>query len=458
MKSLRRALLLCLAVPFTAHAILPLPYPTEPLEEELTPGVAAQKESKTFEGYNELFSKGQLREMELPTFEGQREALGYVPGSSFTVPPELKPRVDFWKSIYAEYTSRQAVLHDSSYPEITYGVLDLGAYVAEDGSMTREQRRKLARFLKDEKEKIVDQLRILDEKKNDPIHIPNELFPLFRKFEAMKDPEKFAKAQDRVRAQVGQRDRIVKGFLYAGRYLNRMMDIFEKKRLPKELTRLPLVESAFNLGARSKVGASGVWQFMRTTGKRYLRIDRAVDERNDPIAATWAAAELLRGNYDALTAWPLAVTAYNHGREGMARAVRELATRDLPTIIRSYKARSFGFASSNFYSEFLAILEVERDYRKYFGNMKVDKPLEFEEFRLADNVKFDDIASACGLRHEDLAVMNPALTDWVISGGGYVPQGYLLRVPPGSATKCRSGYRNVTKVSRHDVRPWHRGG
>jgi len=233
------------------------------------------------------------------------------------------------------------------------------------------------------------------------------------------------------------------------------MDIFQQKGVPKELTRLPLVESAFNLSARSKVGASGIWQFMRSTGKLFLRIDKSVDERNDPITAAWAASELLRRNFERLKSWPLAITAYNHGPEGMARAVETLGTRDLAQIIKRYKGRTFGFASSNFYCEFLAILELERDYRRHFGKLLVDAPISFEEFLVGDNVKFEDLADACRMSEEQLASWNPALTDWVVSGKGHVPQGYRLKVPPGKMESCRSGMRNARKVSLLPNLPMH---
>jgi membrane-bound lytic murein transglycosylase D len=442
-----RASLLCsLLIPLTARAILPLPYPTEPIEQSPQPGLETKKDDEPFGGYSELFSRGQLREMPLPSFDGQSGALGYTPGATFAVPDGLKTRVEFWKKIYAEYTSQQALLHDAEYPDLVYGVLDISPYVNVSAVSAHQQQRDLAEFIKKEKEKVASQLRVLDLVQFDPAKIPVDLFPLFRKLDVETDPGRFIRAIARLRVQVGQRDRIVRGFLYGGRYFPKMMEIFEKNGLPKELTRLPLVESTFNLGARSKVGASGIWQFMRSTGQRLLRIDQFVDERNDPLAATQAAASLLRANFEALGSWPLAITAYNHGREGMARAAGELNTKDLAYIIKHYKGHTFGFASSNFFSEFLAILEVEREYRKHFGNMLVDKPIAFEEFRVGDNVKLAELAKACSVQREELEVLNPGLTDFVLTGPGAVPQGFMLKIPVGSTERCRTGYRDVAKA------------
>jgi membrane-bound lytic murein transglycosylase D len=82
------------------------------------------------------------------------------------------------------------------------------------------------------------------------------------------------------------------------------------------LAYLPLVESSFNVRARSIVGAVGMWQFMPETGKKFMRIDEKVDERRDPFASTRAAARLLKENYRLLSNWPLAITAYNHAPTG----------------------------------------------------------------------------------------------------------------------------------------------
>lgn len=433
-----RILILMLSVfSAIALAILPLPYPTEiAMEDEETEGQLL-RDPKTIEAYNELYLHSLKKEMELPTFDHQSDALGYEEGT-FSVPPELKTRVDFWKKIYSQYTSSQALLHDSDFPEVVYTVLNIERFTKEDGRTYRARMRSMNRYFKEEKEKIAYQLRRLHTLQSEPGNIPSDLLPLYRKFADITEENRFLEASHRIRAQVGQRDRVVQGFLFGGRYFHRMMDIFRSKGIPLQLTRLPLIESTFNLNARSKVGASGIWQFMRSTGKHYLRIDRYIDERNDPISATYGAAELLRQNYEALGSWPLAVTAWNHGREGMLRASRSLATTDLHEIIKRYKSRSFGFASSNFYCEFLAMLEVEREYRKYFGKLMVDSPLEFSEATVVEEVSFHEIASECKMDARELRVYNPGLTDRAVSEKTRMPKGLRLRLPTEKIKDCLS--------------------
>ncbi len=130
----------------------------------------------------------------------------------------------------------------------------------------------------------------------------------------------------------------------------------------------------------------------------------------------------------------------------MARAVEETGSDSLAEIIDKYESRTFGFASANFYAEFLAVLEVEREYRNYFGKIMVDSPIAFEEFLVRDNVSFSEMTDVCAVEPKELAILNPALTDWVISGRGFVPQGFRMKVPPGKLERCQSGYRNVSKI------------
>jgi membrane-bound lytic murein transglycosylase D len=155
-----------------------------------------------------------------------------------------------------------------------------------------------------------------------------------------------------------------------------MERIFRAEGLPLELTRLPLVESCFDVEAYSKVGAAGIWQFMPATGRLYaMDVNDSVDERRDPIASTRAAARFLRHNYEALEdSWPLAITAYNHGPAGIRRAISATGTTDIGVIVGRYDGPAFGFASRNFYAEFLAALDVDRHREAWFGKLDVHQP------------------------------------------------------------------------------------
>ena len=170
-------------------------------------------------------------------------------------------------------------------------------------------------------------------------------------------PARLHAAIDDVRFQLGQADRFRAGLVRSGAWETHIAETLANLGLPAELAVLPHVESSFNPAAYSKVGAAGLWQFMRSTGRRYMRIDGAVDDRLDPFRSTEAAAQLLAYNYRVLGTWPLALTAYNHGSAGMLHAKETMGSDDIVKIVRGYTSRSFGFASRNFYVSFLAALE-----------------------------------------------------------------------------------------------------
>lgn len=254
---------------------------------------------------------------------------------------------------------------------------------------------------------------------------------VFNMFADIADSDKFLAAahRKRIRFQLGQKNRFLEGLKISGRYLPYMEKTFKAEGLPVELTRLPFVESSFNVRARSKVGASGVWQFMRSTGKLYVEIDDAVDERNDPMRATEAAAKLLRMNYSSLKNWGLAVTAYNHGRLGIMRAVRQVGSEQIEDLVDTYHSNSFGFASSNFFSCLLAAIEVEKNAEQYFGPIQREAPIRFYEVKLPDFINLPKMAKFMHLSVDLFRPLNPGLSDEVFQGRLYVPKGYKLRLP-----------------------------
>ena len=128
-----------------------------------------------------------------------------------------------------------------------------------------------------------------------------------------------------------------------------------------------------SLAQKARISGARCWQFTRPTSQGYLLVSRRVDERLDPVKSARAAAKLLRSHYDVLGSWPLAITAYNHGRGGMLRAKAEHGA-DLPTIIDEYRSPLFGYASMNFYTEFLAAIDVYEHREDYFGSLALDRP------------------------------------------------------------------------------------
>ena len=242
-------------------------------------------------------------------------------------------------------------------------------------------------------------------------------------------------ATTRIRFQLGQADRFREGLIRSSSWSAHIAETFANQGLPSELAVLPHVESSFNAAAYSKVGAAGLWQFMRSTGRRYMRVDDAVDERLDPYRSTEAAAQLLAYNYRVLGSWPLALTAYNHGAAGMRRAKESVGTDDYVKINRTYSSRTFGFASRNFFPSFLAALTVDENPEKYFGALDRRPEQKFREVSMPAYVRLATLERTLEVDREQLRALNPAWRPTIYNGTRLVPRGYRLRLPADMAEK-----------------------
>lgn len=355
--------------------------------------------------------------------------------------PGLKTEVQFWKKIFAVHSTYEVVVHDARHLDRIYSVLDYGSLRDAEWS-DGEVATYLNQKSREEKDRIRAILLRLHEWDGAPPDLTGEERAIAALFRDEHGATRFldAAGEDRLRGQRGLHERFANAIRISRRYLPEMERIFRREGLPLELTRLPFVESCFNVKAYSKVGAAGIWQFMPGTGRRFMTINDIVDERRDPLLATQAAARYLRADYEALGSWPLALSAYNHGRGGIRRAVETVGSTDLVEIVRHYRGPAFGFASRNFYAEFLAAVEIEADYRQYFGEIELDTPRRTESQRVAHHVPFQSLAKASGIDKDTLAELNPALMPVVVSGRARVPKGFDLRLPVGASAKFRERY------------------
>jgi len=339
-------------------------------------------------------------------------------------PESLHSAVAFWMRVYLEATTDAGLLHDSRYLGVVYET------VRFSGENNRRRRQK---HVDRRRQHWRDALRRLADG-GEPRDAWERTALTLLEVELGHPPtqREIYNASRRVRFQLGQRDKFRAGIIRSGRYEDAMRATFRSRGLPEDLAYLPHVESSFNTKAYSKYGAAGVWQFMRRTGSQYMTVDYVVDERLDPMVATRGAARLLERNYQVLGSWPLAVTAYNHGRAGMARAKRRLGTGDLGTIVRDYRSRTFGFASRNFYAQFLAARRILRAYEPYFGPLQRDTPEVVDEIELPFYVDVKDLQQYAGVATDVIRHYNPALRQPVYISGKRLPKGYILRLPAGT--------------------------
>jgi membrane-bound lytic murein transglycosylase D len=244
----------------------------------------------------------------------------------------LEPSIEFWKKVYTIYTTEEGIIHDSDDLTIIYEVTDL-AGIADTKSLRNKRIRSV-------KEKYRNILGSIIRKRG--LNLNREEERVFNLFPD-KSVRRLMEAQCSIRFQLGQKDRFIQGIQLSYRYLDYIREIIADMDLPEKLMYLPHVESSFNYMAFSKFGAAGIWQFTRDTGRRYLKINYAIDERMDPLKSTHAALEHLQDNYNELRSWPLAIIAYNYGLAGIRRAVEKLDTTDVVEILCRHKGRTFGF-------------------------------------------------------------------------------------------------------------------
>jgi len=356
---------------------------------------------------------------------------------AFPLPDSLKPNFEFWKLIYSKYDKNQIVIHDTENLSLIYSVVDLNQSsdfdLSKKGQVGAEKERIRGILLKlasgvDEKSLSAEEQKI------------------FHLFDKISNPNKFAEAAapGRIRGQTGQKDKFLNAITWSGSYLQEIEEVFRSQGLPFELSRIPFVESMFNLKARSKVGASGIWQFMPSTGKLYMTVNGTVDERNDPITSAYAAARLLKSNYDLLGTWPLAINAYNAGPLTLARAKEAMGTDDIGVIASSYRGGAYQFASRNFYTEFLAALEVANHYKDYFGELPRNTPFKYETLVLDRPTPLPTLANLAGADVYQLEQMNPALADRFFENPkALVPTGYSLKIPAGSQEKFAKALQEI---------------
>jgi membrane-bound lytic murein transglycosylase D len=344
-------------------------------------------------------------------------------------PAGIQPDVNFWVRVYTEVTTNEGFLHDERNLAVVYDTLKFGA-----GSSSRDRQR----LVDDRRDKHIASLRRIvaalgtdggrdalsdDDKRVLALWGPSPSVILLKE------------AMQRIRFQLGQADRFKEGLIRSSSWETHIAETFANQGLPPELAVLPHVESSFNAAAYSKVGAAGLWQFMRSTGRRYMRVDDAVDERLDPYRSTEAAAQLLAYNYRVLGSWPLALTAYNHGAAGMRRAKESVGTDDYVKINRTYNSRTFGFASRNFFPSFLAALTVDENPEKYFGALERRPEQKFREIAMPAYVRLSTLERTLGVDREQLRLLNPAWRPSIFSGTRLVPRGYRLRLPLDTAEK-----------------------
>lgn len=345
----------------------------------------------------------------------------------FPAPPALQPQIAFWQNVYAVWGRGQVALHDNRYLDLIYDVITLPGETGEGYTDSQKT------LLKARYENLKTALSQLEFKAAARAPLTSGEQALAIRIQSSSGGlGAIAGASDRLRSQRGLRERFKRGLEISGRYDAAFRQAFREAGLPEDLAYLPHVESSFQNHAASSVGAVGMWQFMPGTARQFMMMNAAVDERRDPVTSAQGAARYLGKAHDRLDSWPLAITSYNHGVGGMARA-KEAWGDDIVAIVKNYSGKGFGFASRNFYAEFLAARNIARNSQRFFPEgLSYQPPLNLDRIRLRQTVPAYTLSSYYEVNLGELTALNRAWNPSAQNGRVPLPAGAMVWLPAGT--------------------------
>ena len=222
-------------------------------------------------------------------------------------------------------------------------------------------------------------------------------------------------------------------------YKNLILPILKEHEMPEELMILAMIESGLNPKAYSRANASGMWQFIYSTGKSYgLKRDWYVDERRDFIKSTHAACEYLKDLNDQFDNWYLALAAYNCGAGRVSRASRLHQTYDF------WQMHSLPRESRNYIPYYLAAAIIAKDPGKYGFKVPKVKPFEYEEVVLENSADLAVLARVAGIKVKKLRNYNPELRQSATP----TDSPYLLKLPKGKKEQFLARWNSIPEAER----------
>lgn len=230
----------------------------------------------------------------------------------------------------------------------------------------------------------------------------------------------------------------MEGFLSrSGLYAPMIAIALEERDMPHDLIFLAMIESGFDPQAYSGANASGLWQFIAETGRRYgLTVDKELDERNHPEKATAAALDYLSELHERFNSWYLAAAAYNTGENRVARIMREETGSERAQTEEDYYKiwDRLPEETRDYVPLMIAAARIAKEPAKYgFEHVIPMEAVAYDEVEASSHTKLADIASAAGVSAEEIAELNPFL-----KGDRAPKSGYLVRVPRGVGMQVAS--------------------
>lgn len=232
-----------------------------------------------------------------------------------------------------------------------------------------------------------------------------------------------------------------------GQYQPLFAEVLQKEGLPQDLVYLAAAESAFNPLALSRKGAKGIWQFMLGRGFEYgLKKDRWVDEREDPVKATHAAARHLKDLYQMFGDWYLAMAAYNCGPVNVQKAIERTGYADFWELRRLH---ALPVDTENYVPIIIATALIAKDPKAYGFDFQPDPPIETDQVVVGPPTDLRLVAQLIDRPVEELIRLNPGLMRWTTPANN--PE-YVLKLPLGT----RNAYEQSIASIPPNERIWWR--
>lgn len=242
----------------------------------------------------------------------------------------------------------------------------------------------------------------------------------------------------------------------SGRYEPMIREQLRARGMPEDLIYLALIESGFSPRAYSRAHASGIWQFIEETGRRYgLRVTRYLDERRDPIKSTTAALDYLEELYRRFGSWYLAAAAYNTGENRVDRILRQRAGGKRGDDALFWKIAPYLPRETRDYVPLmLAAGHIAKEPEKYgFKDLKYHEPLSFETVAVPGGTSLRVVARAAEVSHDEVRDLNPHLVQGVTPPGSE----WSVRLPNGRSHVFAQNFERVREeellaTTEHTVR------
>jgi len=233
----------------------------------------------------------------------------------------------------------------------------------------------------------------------------------------------------------------------SGRYLDFIKRVFRERGLPEDLAYLPLIESAFKEKAVSRKRAKGLWQFMRSTARKYgLRVDWWVDERYDPIKSTIAAARYLEDLYQEFQDWYLAIAAYNAGEGRIRRAIKRAGSRNFWDIMPYIRRET-----RNYVPAFIASLIIAKNPEQYGFVTNPEPPFEYDEVEIPSPTDLRVVAECAGVSYRVIKRYNLHLLRYITPSN---VKKIKIRLPKGLKERFYQKFAKL-KPSQRLKWTWH---